>query len=326
MTFAERLRQLREEKDMTLEEIGNILGVGRATIYKYEHGIITNVPPDKVHQLADLFGVTRPYMMGWTDNRRINPEENLDTVAVNMRRPAGEIVTENNTTYWRALPGEKTPDCTTAATQAARALIKFKVSRTPIYPQQILQASQLTTMISFQQHKELDQIADNCRLISYRKENDLVMSSIYTDANGDEKYLFAVNRNAPMGHLKLALAVELGHVYLGHASRQRNTSVKNKEAECFAIHLEFPRALIKLLRERGFVMTKETFSRIFGDCEWCLDSILNARPVRISPELNMIVKEQFTPYVNTLEEMGILSMPHSGEVLDLSKYMSGYED
>ena len=40
----------------------------------------------------------------------------------------------------------------------------------------------------------------------------------------------------------------------------------------------------------------------------------------------MIVKEQFTPYVNILEEMGILSMPHSGEVLDLSRYMEGYEE
>ena len=66
MTFAERLKQLRKENGMTLEEVGNIIGVGRANIYKYEHGIITNVPPDKVHQLADLFGVTRPYMMGWT--------------------------------------------------------------------------------------------------------------------------------------------------------------------------------------------------------------------------------------------------------------------
>ena len=67
MTFAERLRELRTEKKMSLNQVAEKIGVGRANIYKYEHGIITNVPPDRVHALANLFGVTRPYLMGWTD-------------------------------------------------------------------------------------------------------------------------------------------------------------------------------------------------------------------------------------------------------------------
>lgn len=69
MTFAERLRELRKEKQMTLDELGKELGVGRATIYKYEHGIITNVPIDKVNKMSSLFGVSRPYILGWSDDR-----------------------------------------------------------------------------------------------------------------------------------------------------------------------------------------------------------------------------------------------------------------
>ena len=75
MAFAERLRQLRKEKHMTLEELGNAIGVGRATVYKYEHGVIRNIQMDKVDKLSELFGVSRPYLMGWTDNRHMTMSE-----------------------------------------------------------------------------------------------------------------------------------------------------------------------------------------------------------------------------------------------------------
>ena len=48
MTFAERLRELRLEKHYTLDDIGKLLHVGRATVYKYEHGIIKNLPIQKI--------------------------------------------------------------------------------------------------------------------------------------------------------------------------------------------------------------------------------------------------------------------------------------
>lgn len=327
MTFAERLRQLRIEQDMTLDEVGHAIGVGRAAIYKYEHGIVTNVPPDKVHQLAKLFGVTRPYLMGWTDEPDNNPSRDLDTVAENMRSTPGELVTENDRTYWRAT-SDPIPDCTTAATQAARALIKFHIGRTPIYPQQILQESKYTSMITFGNPNERDAIQLFTKPYAFRSQDNMVMMSYSIEDDGSNRYLFAVNRNAPIGKQKLSLAVEIGHIYLGHTSFIKDASRKQREAECFAVHLLFPRALIKLFSERGYVFTKDSFSRIFGECEWCLDSILTAQPVSISPELNRLVKEQFTPYVNTLENVGVMDIPNPGraDILDFSRYMDGYED
>ena len=57
MAFAERLRQLRKEKHMTLEELGNAIGVGRATVYKYEHGVIRNIQMDERLSCRDTFDV-----------------------------------------------------------------------------------------------------------------------------------------------------------------------------------------------------------------------------------------------------------------------------
>lgn len=322
MTFAERLRELRTEAHMTLDEVGNRIGVGRATIYKYEHGIIENVPTEKVHQLANMFGVSRPYLMGWTDEPHANPSENLDMVAEKLSMPMDKAFKSE---YWRTLRGRKL-DCTTAATQALRALIKFRVAHTPIYPHQVLQASQHAAMITFADQYELLEIIGNTNVIT-SSMNDYVMSSIYTDEEGKTiKYLISTNRTAPIGDLRLAIAVELGHIYLGHNSHMNMTKHMLHDAECFALHFEFPRPLIKLLQERGYVFTEESFARIFGECEWCMDRLMTAPAVKTSPELNRMVKEQFTPYVDVLDDIGIMMIPAKGKVIDLSKYMEGYED
>ena len=323
MTLGERIKELRKEKQMTLEEVANNIHVSRATVLKYENGSISNIPTDRVHQLANLFKVSRPYLMGWTDERKANPSENLDMVAKKLLDETNELAKQQGG-YW-TVNSLSTLDCTTAATQASRALVKFGISRAPIYPHKVLQQSLKATMISFSSPKELDTIVLNTKLTAFRQANDMVMSTIYKNKEGQEHYIFAVNRDAPLGKIRLALAVELGHIYLGHTREMINTS-KLHDAECFAIHFEFPRALIQLLKDRGYVFTKESFQRIFGDSEWCLNTILNAAPVSVSPELNQMVKELFVPHVDLLEETGILSMPANGEELDLSRYMEGYEE
>lgn len=310
MTFAQRLKELRKEHDMTMDEVGSHIGAGRALIYKYEHGIVTNVPPDKVHKLANLFGVTRPYMMGWTDERNVNPSENLDVVAEKLRHPEGEQHTGEK---WKPALAS---DCITAAMQALRALAKFKVSRTPIYPQQVLQGSSIASIVTFDNPGE-----------SHMNDEEIAVSTTKTMRDGSQHYVFAVNRNAPIGELSLMLSICIGHIYLGHPGNPHECA-RRKESECFAIHFRYPRPMIRLLQERGFVFTKESFSRIFGYCDPCMDSILNAPHVSTSPELNRLVKEQFVPYVHLLEELGLLENEKGSESgpLDLSNYMAGYED
>ena len=68
MPLCETLRQLRKQNKMTLEDVAGYLQVGRATILKYENGIITNIPSDKIEQLARLFNVSPAFLMGWSDD------------------------------------------------------------------------------------------------------------------------------------------------------------------------------------------------------------------------------------------------------------------
>lgn len=55
MTIGERIKMLRTENHMTQGELGEILGVGKATIQKYESGQIQNLKTSHIKTLCKLF-------------------------------------------------------------------------------------------------------------------------------------------------------------------------------------------------------------------------------------------------------------------------------
>lgn len=57
MNIGKRIRELREEKNLSQEEVANAIGVTKQMISHYEGGV--NVPRGgKIRKLAELFGVT----------------------------------------------------------------------------------------------------------------------------------------------------------------------------------------------------------------------------------------------------------------------------
>lgn len=219
------------------------------------------------------------------------------------------------------------PDFTTAATQASRILIKYQISRCPIYPQQVIQDSKLCSLVSFADLAEKAEIERNHIVTSLHSDNDTVMCLFHHLPDGSPHYSFAFNREEKIGRVRCALAVELGHVYLGHIGFRDNDQ-REAEALTFAHHFLFPRPLISLLHERNFVFTDKSFARVFGDCKWCLDNLTTSAPVSVPPELNLLLKEQFTPYVDALEASGDLTIAVNPDdrMLDFSGYMAGYEE
>lgn len=76
MSIGSRLKELRIKKDLTLEEVGNAIGTTKQTLYKYENGLITNIPSDKIESLSKVYDVSPSYIMGWDDDDTyyLNPE------------------------------------------------------------------------------------------------------------------------------------------------------------------------------------------------------------------------------------------------------------
>ena len=58
-----RLRDLREDQDMTQAEVGRLLGTTQQQYYKYEKGIQES-PAHHLIVLADYYHVTVDYLLG----------------------------------------------------------------------------------------------------------------------------------------------------------------------------------------------------------------------------------------------------------------------
>jgi len=70
-TFSERIKELRQEKGISQEELGNIIGVKRFSIYSYEKD--KSYPEMKgLIALAEYFDVSMDYLAGRTDKRELN--------------------------------------------------------------------------------------------------------------------------------------------------------------------------------------------------------------------------------------------------------------
>ena len=56
--MARKIKELRKEKGLTLEQVANIVGVGKSTVRKWETGMIANMKRDKIALLADILHIS----------------------------------------------------------------------------------------------------------------------------------------------------------------------------------------------------------------------------------------------------------------------------
>lgn len=68
MAIKDNIKKKRKERGMTLEEVAAVVGVTRQTVQKYESGIVSNIPSDKIELLAKALHTTPAYLMGWEDD------------------------------------------------------------------------------------------------------------------------------------------------------------------------------------------------------------------------------------------------------------------
>lgn len=94
MTIGERIKTLRTEKGMTQTELAELLQTTKQNIFKYENGIVTNIPSDKIEKMAEIFGIEPATLMGWADSRISSPAPLLTdrevTVALAYRNHPAE--------------------------------------------------------------------------------------------------------------------------------------------------------------------------------------------------------------------------------------------
>ena len=67
MTKGQRIKQRREELNIRQTELAEKVHISKQTLYKYENDIITNIPSNKLEEIATALDTTPDFLMGWQD-------------------------------------------------------------------------------------------------------------------------------------------------------------------------------------------------------------------------------------------------------------------
>ena len=62
---------------MSLEQLAELIGTSRQTVHRYENGVITNIPHDKIEALARALDISPASLMGWDNESEISSFNNI---------------------------------------------------------------------------------------------------------------------------------------------------------------------------------------------------------------------------------------------------------
>ncbi len=68
MTVGDRIRKKREELGISQTELAEKIGIPKQNLYKYEKNIVTNIPSNKIEEIAHVLNVSESCLMGWDKN------------------------------------------------------------------------------------------------------------------------------------------------------------------------------------------------------------------------------------------------------------------
>lgn len=100
MTTGEKIKQLRKKLGMTQEELGNLIGVQKAAINKYETGIVVNLKQATIASLAKALHVSPVELLSPEDTPEDQPltqeariiSEGIDRMPPERREQALKIL------------------------------------------------------------------------------------------------------------------------------------------------------------------------------------------------------------------------------------------
>ncbi|MCI9409303.1 MAG: helix-turn-helix transcriptional regulator [Oscillospiraceae bacterium] len=72
--YFQRLRDLREDMDMTQQQISELLGIKQTVYSRYERGF-QNIPIEHLMSLADFYGTSTDYILGRTLVKKPYPKK-----------------------------------------------------------------------------------------------------------------------------------------------------------------------------------------------------------------------------------------------------------
>ena len=75
MSIGQRIKTMRTQQGLSIDDLACRLGKNRTTVYRYENGDIENLPLGILDSLAEALNTTPAHLMGWESS---NVKEEID--------------------------------------------------------------------------------------------------------------------------------------------------------------------------------------------------------------------------------------------------------
>ena len=86
MDVNERIKARRKELDLDADTLADLLGISRATYYRYESKEIEKIPISALVPLAKALHVTPAYLMGWEEPAPLSLNQQEETLIKKYRQ------------------------------------------------------------------------------------------------------------------------------------------------------------------------------------------------------------------------------------------------
>lgn len=103
MGIGEKIKSLRKQNKLTLVQLGEMVGLTKSTISKYEKNEI-NIPVDKLEKIAKSLNTTPQYLLGFE-----NVIDDVDISVLNeeQKKELDVILSTNNIMFFKGTKAQK---------------------------------------------------------------------------------------------------------------------------------------------------------------------------------------------------------------------------
>jgi len=67
MGLKENIKNRRLELNLTLDDVSKKLSISKSTLQRYEGGLISNIPSDRIEEIAATLDTTPAKLIGWEE-------------------------------------------------------------------------------------------------------------------------------------------------------------------------------------------------------------------------------------------------------------------
>ncbi len=98
MNISIRLKQARENKELSLSELSTLTGIAKSTLQRYETGSTRKIPMEAISTIEKVLNLPTGYLMGWEEKKEqssVSDEISFDDFTYAMYNETKDLTAED---------------------------------------------------------------------------------------------------------------------------------------------------------------------------------------------------------------------------------------